>query len=193
MGRYAPVWYAFVLSRTQLDLPGHTYRAQSRGPGYWRYELAGEDAPADWSAWADVLLGPRSVRVELVDTAGGRYRGAHVSGGRLESCVFVAATKTLPSRNWLAELFAADKLADADRLAILAGRAPKGSVETGAVVCSCFSVGRSTLLRAIRGDALVTVEQIGKVLKAGTNCGSCVPELKALIAAAKAEAAAAEV
>jgi assimilatory nitrate reductase catalytic subunit len=193
VGRYAPVWYAFVLSRTQLDLPGHTYRAQSRGPGYWRYELAGEDAPADWSAWADVLLGPRSVRVELVDTAGGRYRGAHVSGGRLESCVFVAATKTLPSRNWLAELFAADKLADADRLAILAGRAPKGSVETGAVVCSCFSVGRSTLLRAIRGDALVTVEQIGKVLKAGTNCGSCVPELKALIAAAKAEAAAAEV
>jgi assimilatory nitrate reductase catalytic subunit len=192
VSRYVPAWYGFVLSRTQLDLPAHTYRAQSRGPGYWRYELAGDDTPADWSVWADTLLGPKSVRVEFVDTAGGRYRGAHVGGERLEACVFVAATKALPSRNWLAALFAADKLADVDRLAILAGRAPKGSVETGPVVCSCFSVGRSTLLRAIRGDALVTIEQVGKALKAGTNCGSCVPELKALLGTAEVEAATVE-
>ena len=51
------------------------------------------------------------------------------------------------------------------RLAILAGRAPKGALETGPVVCSCFAVGRSTLLRAIRGDELVSVEQIGKALQ----------------------------
>jgi assimilatory nitrate reductase catalytic subunit len=38
------------------------------------------------------------------------------------------------------------------------------------------------LLRAIRSDELVSVEQIGKALRAGTNCGSCIPELKALLA-----------
>jgi assimilatory nitrate reductase catalytic subunit len=43
-------------------------------------------------------------------------------------------------------------------------------------------------LRAIRGDKLVSVEAIGKALKAGTNCGSCVPELKGLLAQAAAEA-----
>jgi hypothetical protein len=52
------------------------------------------------------------------------------------------------------------RLADADRLAILAGRAPKGGVETGPILCSCFAIGRSTLLRAIRGDKLVSVEAI---------------------------------
>jgi assimilatory nitrate reductase catalytic subunit len=54
----------------------------------------------------------------------------------------------------------------------------------------CFAVGRSTLLRAIRADKLVSLEQIGKALRAGTNCGSCVPELKGLLAGSSADAGA---
>jgi assimilatory nitrate reductase catalytic subunit len=186
--RYEPQWYAFALSRAPLDVPPHSYRATSRGSGYWRYELAGEELPASWPEWADRVLGPRAARIEFSDPAGGRYRGANVAGERLQACLFVATGKALPSRTWLATLFAPDKLADADRLAILAGRAPKGGLETGPVLCSCFAVGRSTLLRAIRGDKLVSVEAIGRALKAGTNCGSCIPELKGLLAQAAAEA-----
>src|SRR6187401_519537 len=172
--RYEPRWYGFALSRAPLGLPATSYCAVSRGAGYWRYELAGEELPASWPTWADDVLGPGASRIELSDVAGGRYRGAHVENETLQSCVFVATTKSLPSRNWLATLFGAQKVSDADRLAILAGRAPKGTLEAGPVVCSCFAVGRSTLLRAIRGDKLVTVEQIGKALRAGTNCGSCI-------------------
>ena len=148
-----------------------------------------ESGPASWPAWADGVLGPKGTRVELSDVAGGRYRGANVADNRLQACVFVATTKSLPSRNWLATLFGPQALSDADRLAILAGRAPKGALESGPIVCSCFAVGRSTLLRAIRGDKLVSVEQIGKALQAGTNCGSCIPELKGLLAESGASAA----
>ncbi|HXS80830.1 MAG TPA: molybdopterin-dependent oxidoreductase [Gammaproteobacteria bacterium] len=189
--RYEPKWYGFALTRGPLVLPPTAYRAVSRGAGYWRYELAGETLPKSWPEWADAVLGPRGARIELSDAAGGRYRGASIDGERLQACVFVATAKSLPSRNWLATLFASPKLSDADRLAILAGRAPKGSLEAGAVVCSCFAVGRSTLLRAIRGDKLVSVEQIGKALRAGTNCGSCIPELKGLLAASTAAEASA--
>jgi assimilatory nitrate reductase catalytic subunit len=180
--RFDAQWYAFVLARERCAVPPASYRAVARGAGYWRYELAGESLPASWPEWADAVLGARSARIELSDVAGGRYRGASVAGDRLQACAFVAAAKTLPSRTWLASLFQAQTLSDADRLAILAGRAPKGALETGPVVCSCFAVGRSTLLRAIRGDRLVSVEEIGKALRAGTNCGSCVPELKGLLA-----------
>ena len=176
-------------ARTALELPTTSYRAVSRGAGYWRYELAGEELPASWPEWADAVLGPRAERIELTDAAGGRYRGAKVEGERLQACVFVATVKSLPSRNWLATLFGSQKLSDVDRLAILAGRAPKGSLEAGPVVCSCFAVGRSTLLRAIRSDKLVSVEQIGKALQAGTNCGSCIPELKGLLAESAAATA----
>ncbi len=179
--RYEPRWYGFALSRSALDLPSVSYRAVSRGVGHWRYELAGEELPASWPEWADAVLGPKSARIEVSDVAGGRYRGVNVDGERLQACVFVATTRWLPSRNWLATLFGTQPLSDTDRLAILAGRAPKGAPETGPVICSCFAVGRSTLLRAIRGDSLVSVEQIGKALKAGTNCGSCIPELKELL------------
>ena len=188
--RYDAKWYGFALSRAPLELPATAYGAVSRGAGYWRYELAGDELPASWPEWADRVLGPRATRIELSDVAGGRYRGANVADDRLQSCAFVATTKSLPSRNWLATLFASRSLSDADRMAILAGRAPKGALETGAIVCSCFAVGRSTLLRAIRGDRLVSVEQIGKALQAGTSCGSCIPELKGLLAESSASAAA---
>ena len=104
--------------------------------------------------------------------------------------MFVAGSKALPSRTWLAGLFNDEALSEAARLAILAGRPSKPGLETGPIVCSCFSIGRSTLLRAIRTQELVSAEAIGKVLRAGTNCGSCVPELKALLAEAAGEGAA---
>jgi assimilatory nitrate reductase catalytic subunit len=178
---YVPRWYGFALAREPLDLPASSYRVTARGAGFWRYELAGEELPQSWPEWADGVLGPRAARIEFVDAAGGRYRGANVAGNALESCLFVATAKWLPSRTWLATLFNSPALGDAERMAILAGRAPKGTLEPGPVVCSCFAVGRSTLLRAIRGG-LVSVEQIGKALRAGTNCGSCIPELKGLVA-----------
>jgi assimilatory nitrate reductase catalytic subunit len=180
--RYAPAWYGFALSREPLTVDGCSYVARSRSQGHWRYELAGETLPASWSEWAEPLLGPSDERVELSDAGGGRYRGARVADERLQACLFVATTKTLPSRTWLGALFAADVLGAAERAAILAGRPAKAGEETGPIVCACFAVGRSTLLRAIRTQELVSAEQIGKTLRAGTNCGSCVPELNALLA-----------
>ena len=171
-------------------MPASSYRVVARGAGYWRYELAGEELPASWSAWADGVLGARPARIEFTDAAGGRYRGANVASDALQSCLFVAtANRCRRARG--SRLCSARKRSATERMAILAGRAPKGALESGPVVCSCFAVGRSTLLRAIRGDGLVSVEQIGKALRAGTNCGSCIPELKGLLAQSTNEAAAA--
>jgi assimilatory nitrate reductase catalytic subunit len=182
--RYSPAWHGFALSRQALDIRGCSYVARVKGQGHWRYELAGEQLPPSWPDWADALLGPRHERLELADPAAGRYRGARVVGDRLQACLFVAATKQLPSRAWLASLFAGGEITDATRLSILAGRSAKPGAEAGPIVCSCFSVGRSTLLRAIRTQELLSAEAIGKALQAGTNCGSCLPEIKALLAAA---------
>jgi assimilatory nitrate reductase catalytic subunit len=181
LARYAPAWYGFALSRTRIEPRGCSYVARAQGQGYWRYELAGERVPPSWPAWADELLGLSEDRLEFSDSAG-RYRGARVVDDRLQACVFVGTTKALPSRTWLASLFAEEALTDGARHAILAGRSAKPGMESGPIVCSCFSVGRSTLLRAIRSQTLATAEEIGKALRAGTNCGSCVPELKALLA-----------
>jgi assimilatory nitrate reductase catalytic subunit len=49
-------------------------------------------------------------------------------------------------------------------------------------VCSCFGVGRNPIAACAReiGPGATAVE-IGKRLKCGTNCGSCVPEIQMII------------
>ena len=42
------------------------------------------------------------------------------------------------------------------------------------------------IVAAIRSDGLASVEDVGAALQAGTNCGSCRPEIAALLRRAEA-------
>ncbi len=202
----ACAWHGFLLSRRRLfPLPAgagrdegamntpHLFRKEegapllywsvARGQGLWRYELAGGELPKDWATAARAMLCAPHEKVEWIeyfDNAARRYRAARLTSGRLESCLFIGPDPQLPPRDWLAGLFALDSLDAATRASLLAGTPPRGQKETGRQVCACFGVGEATLLEAIRGGC-TSVEALGARLKAGTNCGSCVPELKALI------------
>jgi assimilatory nitrate reductase catalytic subunit len=66
---------------------------------------------------------------------------------------------------------------------LLSGRAGEGGASAGPIVCACFGVGRTAIRDAIAAGAQ-TAAEIGAQLKAGTNCGSCLPELKRLVAQA---------
>ncbi len=70
---------------------------------------------------------------------------------------------------------------DDQRRMLLSGKSTDGLASAGPIVCACFGVGRTTICDAIAAGARSAAE-IGAQLKAGTNCGSCIPELKRLIA-----------
>jgi assimilatory nitrate reductase catalytic subunit len=183
---YRPAWQGFLLSRRALSWEKRddlAYRVSIRGTGYWRYELAGETVPADWRAWARSLcpVGEASEWSDYLDRAAGRYRTAVLTGECLEACLFIAPDHQLPARDWLAELFAKELLTQVERAGLLAGRPANGQSEGGKIVCACFNVGHNTLVKAIREYRLSSPEEIGARLKAGTNCGSCVPEVRKLI------------
>ena len=65
---------------------------------------------------------------------------------------------------------------------LLSGRSADGLMSAGPIVCACFSVGLATIRAAIEAGAATNVEDIGKALRADTNCGSCLPELKRILA-----------
>jgi assimilatory nitrate reductase catalytic subunit len=75
------------------------------------------------------------------------------------------------------------------RARILAG-SPRGVVpaEAGPTVCACFGVGLRTLHDAILTHHLTSTAEIGAALRAGTNCGSCLPELRAILRRASPDA-----
>ncbi len=183
---YTPAWHGFLLSRRAIPIHDASYWARASGPGYYRYELAGEQVPGDWPAWARSMLCSKADAVnwvEYLDVGARQYRGVRMVGDRLESCIFIAPGHELPPRSWLAGLFEKAALESTERLSLLTGKPPRGQQDTGRVVCSCFSVGETTLRQLIHDQGLRTPEQIGQACRAGTNCGSCVPELKALLAA----------
>ena len=181
---YEPIWHGFLLSRREINFSDVSYWVKARGENFSRYELAGEQSAADWPAWARSFLCASENDVdwvEYLDESVGRYRGVRLVDGRLESCIFIAPTHDLPARNWLASLFAKDALSDEDRISLLTGKPPSTEKDQGKVVCACFGVGENTIVDSIQSHKLTTAAEIGKCLKAGTNCGSCVPELKALL------------
>jgi assimilatory nitrate reductase catalytic subunit len=179
---YRPAWQGFVLSRQRLALRTADYCACTQGAGYWRYEIAGEVMPANWRDWVQAEMDCSAGLIEYCDASMGRYRAVCVQEGHLEAVFFIAADQRLPEREWLASLFSRAVIAPADLAGLLAARPPNGAMaNTGRTVCACFSVGEKTILNAIQEQNLESVEEVGACLKAGTNCGSCVPEIRRML------------
>jgi assimilatory nitrate reductase catalytic subunit len=187
---FGPQWRGFILTRrNRLGLQYARYWTRSRAKGLWRYEVAGDESPADWPQQARFLLSdehdPRSNWVEFFDRSRSHYRAARFIGERLESCVFIGKDAALPERDWLIGLFQKDALDAGERQSLLTGTPPRGQEHTGRIICACFSVGEQTLREAIASGS-DSVEALGIRLKAGSNCGSCIPELRQLLAQADA-------
>jgi assimilatory nitrate reductase catalytic subunit len=182
---YVVDWYGCVLTRVPFDNPDVAWWSVVRGEGFSRYELAGRRLPADWTAWGREFLRVHATSpdyLEYLDESAGIYRAVHVLDERLEACLYVSPRIELPARGWLSALFAKPRLTDSDRTALLAGRPLGASVETGSLVCSCFRVGSGAIRRAIAEHGLTSMGQVSARLRAGSNCGSCLPEIRALIA-----------
>jgi assimilatory nitrate reductase catalytic subunit len=183
--RFGVTWHGFILSRSDLPLDGVAHWTRIQGQQFTRYELAGRGAIADHSAWARALLGVADADADWLDyedRSGAVYRAVHLVNERIEQCVFISPRPDLPSRAWLASLFAKDELSQLDRVGLLSGQAAEKGVDVGPTVCSCFGVGRNTICDAIRANGLTSAAAITACVKAGGNCGSCVPELKQLLA-----------
>ncbi len=177
-------WHGFVLARREPALDDPTWWTRIRGAGFDRYELAGRKPIGDRAAWARALFGVDARDadwLEYEDRSAGVYRAALVVDGRLEACVFVSARPDLPARNWLSSLFCKQRIEEADRVGLLFGQPIGKGVDAGPTVCSCFGVGRETIRAAISSYALRSPADVTARLKAGGNCGSCLPEIAALL------------
>ena len=144
-----------------------------------------------WAKWAKDRLKSHHWQ-EFEDTGTGIYRAANFDQqDHLSALICVARSfdeRTLPSRGWLGSLMAKGMQAPLEsdaRMALLSGLPTVGTEDVGATICACFNVGEKTILKAIEQHQLTTYQEVGQCCQAGTNCGSCVPEVKALIKACK--------
>jgi assimilatory nitrate reductase catalytic subunit len=62
--------------------------------------------------------------------------------------------------------------------------APKGFKSRGRAVCNCFNISETEIVQALDefdGPPEAQLAALQGNLKCGTNCGSCIPELKKIV------------
>jgi assimilatory nitrate reductase catalytic subunit len=113
------------------------------------------------------------------DPAIGTIRIAFTQNGLITALFFASPDPVVVSRTAIVGLIGTDP----PPRAALAGRSAAAPPDAGATVCASFNGGRNTLLAAAANGAR-SVAALGEATCAGTNCGSCKPELTALLAEA---------
>jgi assimilatory nitrate reductase catalytic subunit len=187
---YDAKWFGFILNRKEINWPNCDYIVSAKGKEHNRLEVADNNSLKDPTDTMISWLGFESEQaikhadLELLtyaDESSRLFRVALVDKqGALQGLAMIAPDQHLPERTWLGMQFNKPSLDSRSRNALLSGYAPAGE-DIGRIVCACFSVGEKTIQKSVLGGCKNAAE-VGAELKAGTNCGSCVPEIKEIIA-----------
>jgi len=178
---FAAARHGFLLTRARLEPDLAAWCAVvPLERGVWRHELAGEEPAVEALARLRDLL-PAQDWALLEDPAAGVFRAAALTGGELQGVLALGPSQHLPPREWLGALMAGGPLAPEDRAALLVGRRADGPAPSP-LICACHGVSAA----AIQGCGAADVEGVGAATRAGTGCGSCKPEIAALLAKVEA-------
>ena len=177
--------HLFRLTGGEPELSESLWWSKAQIAAGFAFELAGWN-PLQREVHSEGVL-RRLLRIpadaELVSYSDPRkamFRYAGILHGRLAACVFFGPPGADFAGLEQARALLGKDISAVERIALLAGL--QGSCEqSGKIVCSCFSVSEEKIKAAIQAEGLITAAQIGVRLKAGTNCGSCIPELKKLL------------
>jgi assimilatory nitrate reductase catalytic subunit len=181
-------WYGLLLRQSDRPPAANCYWTRVPLINGHAFELAGWNpliSGARGEAWVAELLdsSPTAEIVIYADPGRNTYRYASLVTGRLQAALFLAPEAALlPQRDRLAALLG--RVIELEpRTSLLAGQSaiPRAASDPGRTVCSCFAVGLNTLQKIIADHRLTTVAEIGGLLRAGTNCGSCLPEIRAIL------------
>jgi assimilatory nitrate reductase catalytic subunit len=162
----APVVFAyrgFALACEPLTLPEGTWWARVALPGAAGTLFATNDAPMAWHQRAPDLF-PQAVLTEYVDRQKGLYRAAGFIDGKLEGALFVGPADAPPQWGDLRQMVGGP-----------------GIAQSGTVICACFGIGLAAIHEALASRKAADVAEIGLALRAGTKCGTCLPELRSIV------------
>lgn len=177
------LWSGFIVSTVELNLGEQaSYWSKVKIENGYKYLLADGAALPNDIRLVKSLFPHISDWLVFKEDAKAPLRIAGFVDDDL-ACFFVGDTQTSKQYN---TAFIAKHLGQnhdkANRLSLLSGTDAMGVEDVGAIVCTCFQVGEKTINGALKSGECHSVESLGAKLKCGTNCGSCIPELKNLIA-----------
>jgi assimilatory nitrate reductase catalytic subunit len=180
-------WYGFAIARQCPAAGAAAYWARARVTGGWRMELAGSEELADAASFARAVLSiGEGCTIEMLscdDRVKAQHRFAAFDGDRLVGAVYLSRAPVAVARSWAADQLDGRFGSARERMRLLTARPGATEVDKGAIVCACFEVGANQILASMRTKRCRTVADVGQELRAGTNCGSCRPEIARMLQA----------
>ena len=150
--------------------------------------LAAEEAPPAWAVreWDRALGIGGADALDYQDLRRGVSKRICVRAGHLVAARLFGETETL---DWLRELLLAGTNIQPYRHALFAPTVPQqlGAQAPSHTVCTCRGV-RETVICAAIAQGAKSVEAVAQACGAGSECGSCRPEISALLRAPVQEA-----
>ena len=153
----------FALAREPLRFPQEAWWMQVALPDIAGYAFASNNTPAIWRDLAPKLF-PEAALTEYVDRQRGIYRAAAFTGDRLEGALFLGPSDAPPQWRELGQMTGG-----------------LGFSEPGQLICACFSVSLAAIRETLASGASTSVADVGKALRAGTRCGTCLPEIQSIV------------
>ncbi|WP_353156819.1 molybdopterin-dependent oxidoreductase [Herminiimonas fonticola] len=157
---------------------------------------AADDYAADPALTAEIeqkfsIAGAQVLRYD--DTKRGNSRRILIGDGKLQA---VSLAGDISAEGWLKEYLESEQpVAALGRLLLMpSNKPPQNFKSRGRIVCNCFNVSETEIndsLVGAGGEVDVKLAGLQQKLKCGTNCGSCVPELKKIISSQQMPAKAA--
>jgi assimilatory nitrate reductase catalytic subunit len=178
-------FHGLLLRRDGGALPRTIYWVRTPVETGQLYRLTGLDDMPGNDALPDLLHAlvphePGQEWLELRDPVRQVLRAAALTNGRLQAALFLARDRSgLPQPDAIVPLLDS-VIPDAARAGLLAGRLIDPT-HSGPRVCACFGVARDAVRHAVVTRRLDSIAAIGRHLQAGTNCGSCIPELEEIL------------
>jgi assimilatory nitrate reductase catalytic subunit len=170
-------WCGFVRGREAVTLPPHTWWARVVVGEGVEYRVASNAGPMLWHDLAYRLHGKDTQFAEDLDCDEGTYRAAVYLDGILQSCICIGRRGAMALDRVMLPV------PDVAATATLQSAQP--CFESEPAVCACFGVNEGEIRTAVHEGRVHSVADVGRLLRAGSNCGSCLPELKRIIARAR--------
>ncbi len=176
---YDAEFEAILISEKEIT-PESDYWVKIPADEGFAYHLSDNRKTPNWSQWLQEAYPHISDWVSLEhSSSAGRILG-FVDDNLHVGLYVKEASSEFSDLSWFTKNIG-KVFSGSERFRLLAGRSSGRTNDCGKVICSCFQVGEKTIIEGIK-SGLNSTEALGESLKCGTNCGSCIPELSAIIA-----------
>ncbi len=186
------VLYGTILSAEPIDTTDFLYSCQITQDKGFRYEVAfNENLNIHHYRKTTVAtfdIKQQGYWSDYKNTINGDQRFVYLVDGSPMAMFYVSTRPLNFDSSWLGSLLSnlnkteaivPIKLEEEDRIALSVGY-KANTLDKGKIICSCFHVGEKQIQLALE-SGINNVTDLGTSLKCGTNCGSCIPELKQII------------